>query len=262
MTSSGGSGGRLDGKVALVTGGGTGIGLAIARTFADEGAQVAITGRRKSRLEDAASTFGGFAISGDVSDETAVEAIFRSLDSQVGGQLDILVNNAGVTGPVANIADMDMAAWDETMAINIRGVLLCARQAIPRMAKGGSGSIINMSSLMGLRGYPMRSAYSATKFAVIGMTEAMAHEVGRLNIRVNALCPGAVNGELMQRVIAERAAKEDRSAEDIIRESYTDKAALRRWIEPEEVAEAALFLASDASAGITADRLRVDAGRL
>lgn len=256
------AGRRLEGKVALVTGGGTGIGLAIAHLFAGEGARVAITGRRKTALEEAASTFAGIAVPGDVSDEASVDTIFREVDRHFDGTIDILVNNAGVTGPVANVADMDMSAWDETMAINVRGVLLCARQAIRRMGRAGGGSIINMSSLMGLRGYPMRSAYSATKFAVIGMTEAMAHEVGGMNIRVNALCPGAVNGALMQRVIGERAAKEGRPPEDIIRENYTDKAALRRWIEPEEVAEAALFLASDASAGITADRLRIDAGRM
>ncbi len=114
---------------------------------------------------------------------------------------------------------------------------------------------------MGLRGTPMRAAYTASKHAVIGITDAVAQEVGVDNIRVNALCPGAVNGALMQRVIASRVAAEGRSADDIIRSQYTDKASLRRWVEPEEVAAAALFLASPASAAITGDRLRVDAGR-
>jgi NAD(P)-dependent dehydrogenase (short-subunit alcohol dehydrogenase family) len=157
---------------------------------------------------------------------------------------------------------MDMAAWDETVAINIRGVMLCIKHAVPLLKRRGGGSIINMSSLMGLRGYPMRAAYTATKFAVLGITEAVAQEVGSDRIRVNALCPGAVNGELMKRVIAERSRKENRPPEEIIRINYTDKAALRRWVEPEEVAEVALFLASDASAAITGDRFRVDAGRM
>ncbi|MEO1227249.1 MAG: SDR family oxidoreductase, partial [Pseudomonadota bacterium] len=173
-----------------------------------------------------ATEIGGAAIAGDVSDGTSVERIFAELDGAFDGRLDILVNNAGITGPVLGVADMDMAAWDETIAINVRGVILCARQAIRRMRNGGS--IINMSSLMGLRGYPLRSAYTASKFAVIGITEAMAQEVGSQGIRVNALCPGAVNGDLMQRVIAARAAKEGRAPEDIIKENYTDKAALRR----------------------------------
>jgi NAD(P)-dependent dehydrogenase (short-subunit alcohol dehydrogenase family) len=105
----------------------------------------------------------------------------------------------------------------------------------------------------------MRSAYTASKFAVLGITDAVAQEVGIDNIRVNALCPGAVNGELMQRVIAARAAAEGRPAEEVIRMHYTDKAALRRWVEPEEVADAALFLAT--AGAITGERLRVDAGR-
>ena len=107
----------------------------------------------------------------------------------------------------------------------------------------------------------MRSAYTASKHAVLGITDAVSQEVGVDSIRVNALCPGAVNGELMQRVIASRVAAEGRPAEEIIRANYTDKASLRRWVEPEEVAEAALFLASPGGRGITGDRLRVDAGR-
>ena len=250
----------LDGRVALVTGGGTGIGAAIARRFVAAGAQVVIAGRDGKRLARAAAEIGATAVPADVSDESSVAALFAQIDAGPGGP-DILVNNAGVTGPVARAADIDVAAWDETMAINVRGTLLCIKHAVPRMRARGGGSIINMSSLMGLRGTPMRSAYTASKFAVLGITDAVSQEVGIDNIRVNALCPGAVNGELMQRVIASRVAAEGRSAEDIIRTNYTDKASLRRWIEPEEVADAALFLASPAAAGITGERLRVDAGR-
>jgi len=112
-----------------------------------------------------------------------------------------------------------------------------------------------------LQGYPMRAAYSATKFALIGMTQAIAREVGPSGVRVNALCPGAVSGELMDRVIANRAAAENKPSEQIIRENYTNAAALRRWVDPEEVAEAALFLASDASSSITGETIKVDAGR-
>jgi NAD(P)-dependent dehydrogenase (short-subunit alcohol dehydrogenase family) len=190
------------------------------------------------------------------------ESEVASLFDQVGndfGRLDILVNNAGIAGPVANADAMDIAAWDETMAINVRGTILGIKYAVPLMRRGGGGSIVNMSSLMGLRGTPMRSAYTASKFAIIGITDAVAQEVGIDNIRVNSLCPGAVNGELMQRVIAARSAAEGRLAEEVIRMYYTDKSALRRWVEPEEVAQAALFLATAGS--ITGERLRVDAGR-
>jgi NAD(P)-dependent dehydrogenase (short-subunit alcohol dehydrogenase family) len=190
---------------------------------------------------------------------------FEGCSNTVGpghGRLDVLVNNAGVTGPVTNAADMDMAQWDEAIGINIRGVLLCTKYAVPLMIDSGGGSIINMSSLLGLRGYPMRSAYAATKFAVLGITESVAHEVGIHGIRVNALCPGAVHGELMDRMVERRAAAEGRSIDDVIRKAYTDVSALRKWVEPDEVARAALFLASDDSSAITAERIRVDAGRM
>jgi len=252
--------GVLRDRIALVTGGGTGIGAAIARTFAAAGARVAISGRHAATLAPVATAVGAVAIVADVSDEASVVAMYARLDAELGG-LDILVNNAGVTGPVARAADIDIAAFDETMAINVRGTLLCIKHAVPRMRARGGGSIVNLSSLMGLRGTPMRSAYTASKYAVLGITDAVSQEVGVDRIRVNALCPGAVDGELMQRVIAARAAAEGKRPEDIVRANYTDKASLRRWVEPEEVAQAALFLASDASAAITGERLRVDAGR-
>jgi NAD(P)-dependent dehydrogenase (short-subunit alcohol dehydrogenase family) len=225
------------------------------------GATVAVSGRTADRLSASAARTGAHPIAADVSQEAAVQTLFQQIESRFGG-LDILVNNAGVTGPVARAEDLDLAQWDDTMACNVRGTILCIKYAVPLMRRRGGGAIVNMSSLMGLRGYPMRSAYTATKFAVLGITEAVAQEVGVDNIRVNALCPGAVNGELMQRVIAARSKTEGRPPEEIIRVNYTDKAALRRWVEPEEVAAAALFLASDASGPITGERLRVDAGRM
>jgi len=251
---------RLDGLVALVTGGATGIGAAIARKLAGAGATVVVAGRSGERLRAFAAQIGAHAIVADVSDEGSVAALYEAIDRGPGGP-DVLVNNAGVTGPVAHAADMDMAAWDETLAINVRGTLLCIKYAVPRMRRRGGGSIINMSSLMGLRGTPMRSAYTASKYAVLGITDAVSQELGPDNIRVNALCPGAVNGELMQRVIAARSQAEGLHPDEITRKHYTDKASLRRWVEPEEVAEAALFLASPESAAITGERLRVDAGR-
>ena len=124
-----------------------------------------------------------------------------------------------------------------------------------------SGSIINMSSLMGIQGYPMRSAYVASKFALIGITETMARELGPLNVRVNALMPGAVSGENMDRIVARRAEAEGRHADEIERENYTDVAALKRWVSPEEVGRAALYYASDLSSAITGDKMKVDCGR-
>ncbi len=252
--------GVLDGKVTIVTGGGTGIGEAIAKTFAGEESAVIVTGRTKETIDRVADEISGLAIRMDVSVEEDVKALFETCDNTY-GRLDVLVNNAGITGPVSAAEDMDMAKFDETFAINVRGVILCTKYAIPLLKRQG-GSIINMSSLMGLRGYPNRSAYTASKFAVTGITQAVAHEVGQLGIRVNALCPGAISGALMDRVVATRAKVEGRSPEEIIKTAYTDVAAMRKWVEPEEVATAALAMASDAFSAITGEYLKVDAGRM
>ncbi len=252
--------GALDGQTAIVTGAGSGIGEAIARRFAAEGCRVMIAGRRLEAIQKVADDIGGLAVATDVSLEKDVEALTGRCEKEW-GRLDILVNNAGITGPVAAAEEMDMAEWDETMAINIRGVLLCIKHGIPLLKRQG-GSIINMSSLMGLGGYPHRSAYSASKFAVIAITESVAHEVGQFGIRVNALCPGAVNGELMERVVAARAEKEGVPKEEIIRKNYTDKAAMRRWVEPEEVAATALAMATDSFSAVTGESVRVDCGRM
>ena len=252
---------ELSGKVAVVTGGGSGIGKATAIRFARAGAQVVVAGRSRATLDAVAKETNGVAIVADVAEEDQVEALFGETKVSF-GRVDVLFNNAGISGPIMSLTEMDTKLWDECVAINLRGAMLCMKYAGRLMCEQKSGSIVNVSSLMGLKGYPLRSAYSATKFALIGMTEAFAHEVGPSGVRVNALCPGAVHGELMERVIARRAETEGRPVEDIIKENYTDPAALRKWVSPEEVAEAALYLASDASSGITGERIKVDAGRL
>ncbi len=253
--------GVLAGKVAIVTGGGTGIGRSIAGLFGKEGAAVVVAGRRQEPLDEVAGEISGTACRADVSREPDVVNLFETCRQTYAG-LDVLVNNAGVIGPIANASEMDMEGWDEVMAVNVRGVILCTKYAIPMMKERGGGSIINVSSISGLRGYPQRSAYVATKFAVNGITESVAQEVGVDNIRVNSICPGAVRGDLMESVIERRVRVEGRSREEIIASSYTDTAALRRWVESDEVAQLTLFLASDASSAITGQLLRIDAGRM
>ena len=250
----------LQDKVAVVTGGGSGIGAAIARRFAAEGAKVVVAGRREAALEAVTQPLGAMAVVTDVVDEDQVRALFKAVDD-AHGRLDVLVNNAGVTGPTMAIEDMDIEQFDQTLDINVRGLVLTTKHALPMLKRQG-GSIVNMASRMGLTGTtPRRSPYTASKFAVVGITETTAQEVGRYGIRVNSLCPGAVNGELMVRVVASRAQAEGLTEGEVIAKHYTAAAALGRWVEPEEVAAAALFLASNAAASITGAHIKVDAGR-
>ena len=250
---------RLDGKLAILTGGGSGIGEATAKVFAEAGATVVVTGRRSEPLEQVAKEIGGHAMVCDVSDQAQVRTMF-SQALQITGQIDILLNNAGGAGPIAPVAEVDMEAWVQCMNINLVGAMFCLQEAARIMGAQKSGSIINMSSLMGIQGYPMRSAYVASKFALLGITETMARELGPLNVRVNALMPGAVSGENMDRILARRAEVEGRSTGEIERENYTDIAALKRWVSPEEVGRAALYYASDLSSAITGDKMKVDCG--
>lgn len=251
---------RLDGKLAIVTGGGSGIGAATAHIFAQAGATVLVTGRRLEPLKTVADAIGGHAITCDVSQQDQVDAMFDEA-LRITGRVDIVLNNAGGPGPIAAVADVDMAEWVACMNVNLVGAMNVLQAAAKIMGAQKSGSIINMSSLMGIQGYPMRSAYVASKFALIGITETMARELGPLGVRVNALMPGAVSGENMDRILAKRAAAEGRPVEEIERQNYTDVAALKRWVTPEEVGRAALYYACDLSSAITGDKMKVDCGR-
>jgi NAD(P)-dependent dehydrogenase (short-subunit alcohol dehydrogenase family) len=251
---------RLDGKLAIITGGGSGIGEATARIFAKAGAIVVVTGRRIDPLTRVVDAIGGHAIACDVSDQNDVRTLFEKA-LKITGRVDILLNNAGGPGPIAPVAEVDMSAWIQCMNINLVGAMYCLQEAAKIMTAQKAGSIINMSSLMGIQGYPMRSAYVASKFALIGITQTMARELGPVNVRVNALMPGAVSGENMDRILARRAEAEGRPAELIEKENYPDVAALKRWVSPDEVGRAALYYASDLSSAITGDKMKVDCGR-
>jgi len=251
---------ELEGKVAIITGGGSGIGETCADVFAAHGAHVVVAGRNLESISAVANRNKGTAIVCDVSKFEDVQTLFTKALS-ITGKIDILINNAGIPGPVAPIAEVNIDQWRTCAEINLFGAMYCMREAARIMCEQGFGSIINMSSLMGIEGYPMRSAYSATKFALVGMTEAVAREVGPYNVRVNALLPGAVSGANMDRILERRAQAEGRSVDEIIKENYTDPAALKRWVAPEEVANAALFYASDASSAVTGDKMKVCCGR-
>lgn len=251
----------LNGRAAIVTGGGTGIGEAIARRFAEEGCKVVVAGRRAQEIERVAGDIGGLAVTTDVAIEDDVKALIRACDDAY-GRLDVLVNNAGNGGARAALADMEMADWDRTFAVNLRGVAMCIKYAVPLLSRQG-GSIVNISSRDGLHGArPTRSDYVASKHALTGLTEAVAQELGPLGIRVNDVCPGAVVTDIMNRSVAVLAKTLGKSEEDIWQTHYRDAAALRKTVEPAEVAAMALFLACDEGSAVTGTHLKVDSGRV
>lgn len=251
--------GVLDDRVAVVTGGGRGIGEAICRRFASEGCKVVVADRDADAAAQVAREISGVAATADVSQEDSVAALFATCEGTY-QRLEILVNNAGIVPPKTAIEAMAVADWEEVMAVNVRGTFLCIKHAMPLLERQG-GSIINMSSRLGVRGAPGHSHYCASKFAIRGLTESAAQEAGPNGVRVNSLCPGTVATESFRQRVAARAARSGRSTEEVIEASFIATAALRRVIAPEEIAATALFLASDASEAITGEHIQIDAGR-
>ena len=254
---------RLRDKVVVITGGGSGIGLAITRAFAAEGAIVVIVARTAPRLNEAADAInanGGraVAIPTDITDENQVRQMVAQTLAEY-GRIDILVNNAGIPGPTASIADMALDQWNEVLAVNLTGTMLCSREVLKDMMARKSGNIINISSVGGMSGFPMRSPYCVTKMGVIAFTETLAIEAGEYNIRVNCISPAAVRGDRI--LNASRAKAEALGVEqaEILARLIKDFS-LKRLIEPSEVAAAAVFLASDESSAITGHTLAVNCG--
>jgi len=268
---------RLNDRVALVTGGGSGIGRAIAMRFAAEGATVVVN---DLTIEAARKTVGeldggrGRAIAADVSDSAQVRAMFEEVDRDLGGQLDILVNNAGIAGSGADrerlrtmvetrvaetmageiqthwdvTMNMTDEAWHQMIAVHLNGTFFCTREALKLMSRVNRGTIINLSSVAALSGLDTVPHYSAAKGGILSFTRAVAREVGSRGIRVNAICPGYIEtpmtsgiSPLMQKVLISRTP-------------------LGRWGQPEEIAATALFLASDDSAFYTGQWLSPNGG--
>lgn len=252
-------GGALEGKVAAVTGGGTGIGEATARLFASEGCRVVVAGLAATPIDHVAEEIGGLAVATDVTRDDQMAALFRDCD-QVFGRLDVLVNNAGVTGPTMEVEETDMTAWDATFAVNTRAIILGIKHALPLLKRQG-GVILNVSSRMARFGKPLRAAYTASKFAVLGITESVAQEVGVHGIRVNTILPGGTDTRLLRDVIITRARMQGRTEDEVATTDYAAPSALGKLLEPSEIASVALFLASDAGSAITGTHLMVDGGR-
>ncbi len=239
---------RFEGKVAVVTGGNSGIGLATALAFAREGARVAIIARREAEGEKAlervkATGAEGLFVKADVADGVQVREAFAAIAKQF-GRVDAAVNNAGVHQDSSPIADLEEAEFDRVMQINAKGVWLCMREEITLMQSRG-GAIVNMSSISGFRPSVNFASYVTSKHAVTGLTRAAALECADQGIRINVVCPGFVRTD-MTRGVDEAFIKK--------------RIPLRRWIEPEEVAETVLFLCSDVAEAIIGQEIVVDGG--
>ena len=255
---------KLARRVAIVTGGGHGIGRSIALGLAAEGAAVTVSGTSHGPLEATAAeivTRGGRALAlvADVSDEAAVARMVAGAVTHF-ERLDILVNNAGITGPTAAVIDTPLDEWARTLAVNLTGAFLCAKHAIPHLVASEHGRIINITSIAGQIGYALRSPYAASKWGLIGLTRSLALEVGPKGVTVNAIAPGSTRGERLANVVRSRAAVLGKTPEEVEREFFVSASALGRLVEPEEIAAAAVFLASDDARNITGETLTVSAG--
>ena len=244
----------MTGKRVLITAAGAGIGRRVAERLAEAGAQVFGCDVDEAALATLPREIGRSRC--DVSDEAQVEALFAAADAALGG-LDLLVCCAGTAGPIAALADSEPAAWRACVDVNLIGTYLCARQAVPRLKAAGGGGIVCFSSTSGLAGYPTRTAYCASKHAILGLVKALATEVGPDGITVNAICPGIVEGARMDRVIEGEAAARGLSPA-AVRDGYASGNSLKTWITADDLAETVLFLAGPGGAKITGQALVVD----
>jgi len=255
---------QLEGKIAVITGGGRGLGKGIALAFAAEGSDVVIAARNVTALKETAAEIEamGRKCLAVVTDQAVPEQVRNMVDSTLErfGRVDVLVNNAGIGGPTLSVADMDLEAWEQTLAINLTGAMLCTKYILKDdMIPRRSGSIINISSVSGRMGHANRSPYSASKWGLIGLTQSLALEVGKYGIRVNCIAPGPVVGERIEWAMRQVSKNQGISYEQAVANEVA-RTALGRMVKPEEVGYLAVFLASDKSGGITGQTINCSAG--
>ncbi|MFQ5958610.1 MAG: SDR family oxidoreductase [Alphaproteobacteria bacterium] len=242
-------------KRVIVTAAAAGIGRAIARGFLDAGARVHVCDIDAEAL----AAFQAPGLGGthaDVADEAAVDRLFDDALDHLGG-LDVLVNNAGIAGPTGEVETLNPEEWRRTIAVNLDGQFYCLRRAVPLLKQAGGGAIVNLSSAAGIFGFPLRAPYAASKWAVVGLTKTLAMELGPFGIRVNAICPGPVKGERIDRIIAAAAEATGESIEEA-RESMTRRISMRTFVTAQDIANMVLFICSDAGAKVSGQALAVD----
>ena len=250
-------------QVAIVTGGACGLGKRIAMRLAQEGAAVVLAAPEEDELEHTAGEIRGnggraLPVQMDITKDGQVSQMVARTKDEL-GRIDILVNNSGNAGPTAPVHDVDRADWDETLAVNLTGMFLCSKAVLPEMIARGGGKVINISSIGGRIGYKLRSPYAVSKWGVIGLTLTVASEVGEHNIQVNAICPGPIEGDRTQAVFEDRARELGQSVDEV-QQNYLDQMALKRLVQPDDVAAMVAFLASSEADNITGQAIDVSAG--
>ncbi|MBT5413421.1 MAG: SDR family oxidoreductase [Rhodospirillaceae bacterium] len=256
---------KLENKKAIVTGAAKGMGAAITTTLAREGADIVLAARDIEALEEVAKEVRALGrqahtVACDVIDESQVKAMVDGALDFFDGRIDLLVNVAGVTGPIETpIQDIAAEDFDHVIIANERGTFLPIKHVAPTMIAQKSGKIVNIGGTSGLRGYPMRTAYSASKWAVRGITRTVALELGKYNINVNAVCPGIVETPRMMKLCEGKAKVRGWTVQEVYDE-YVEDMALKRVTTPQDVANAVLFVASEDSRQITGQHIAVDGG--
>jgi 3-oxoacyl-[acyl-carrier protein] reductase len=256
---------KLEGKKAIVTGAAKGMGADITTTLAREGADLVLTARDTAALEEVAQKVRALGrkahvVACDVIDEAQVAAMVKQALKVFDGRIDILVNVAGVTGPIETpVQDIKVDDFDYVIIANERGTFLPIKHVVPTMIGQKAGKIVNISGTSGLRGYPMRTAYSASKWAVRGITRTVALELGKYNVNVNAVCPGIVETPRMMKLCEGKAKVRGWTVEQVY-EEYVQDMALKRVTLGQDIANAVLFLASEDARQITGQHIAVDGG--
>lgn len=243
-------------QVILISAGAAGIGRVVAENFLAHDCHVHICDIDTNAISDFLKDHpAASATKADISDVAQVKNVFDDLSERY-GRLDVLVNNAGIAGPTAHVEDIEPAEWDQTIAVDLNGDFYCTRMAIP-LLKASRGSIISIASSVVFTGCPGRAPYTAAKWALVGLTKTLAMELGPDGIRVNAICPGSVAGERLNAVI-ERDAKKRGQTIEAIRDVYLRQSSLRTFIDPQDVANLILFLASDLASKISGQAIGLD----
>jgi 3-hydroxybutyrate dehydrogenase len=239
----------------VVTGGGRGIGAAVAQKFRELGDRVTVMARTRNEIEKLADEIGAYAVRTDVGDPASVEAAFMAA-----GPVDVLVNNAGIAR-TSLVVKTDVRVWEEHLKVNLTGAFLCSLKVLPGMISRGKGRIINVSSICGLKGFSHMAAYCASKHGLIGFTRSLSSEVGDKGVTVNAVCPGWVDTPLTHMAAQNIADKSSSSVDDVLT-AFRARHPQNRLFTPQEVAEVIAFLASDGAGGINGQAVAIDGGEL